>query len=85
MHSLQLVTNLFINHTQSSAALPDLYRVLFYTLPLFIMQAFQYRYKDLLIIFQLSTLPRYIVYALLLLLIWVNGAENINEFLYFQF
>ena len=58
---------------------------IFYVLPLIIIQIFQYRHKDLLIVLKGPFLIRSIVYFIIMILIIIFGVTGGKEFIYFQF
>lgn len=60
-------------------------RILFYSFPIIIMQAIQYKQRRLDILKSASASVRFTLYVLLLLLLWTNGSQHLNEFIYFQF
>jgi len=71
------------NASPSSAS--DAARILFYISPLLFAQTVQYRQGHLDILKGQSPTLRVVIYASLLILLWTNGAQNLNEFIYFQF
>ena len=60
-------------------------KLLFYILPLFCLQLFQYYTKDLLVIFKMPFFVRSAIYTIIFYLIVIFGATNAQEFIYFQF
>lgn len=69
----------------SQGTASDAARVLFYASPLLLVQAIQHKQGHLNILKNQSTAVRLVTYSSLLLLLWTNGAQNLNEFIYFQF
>ncbi len=63
----------------------DAVTVLFYTLPLLVLEIAQYRRGTEDVLHGYPAVMRVAVYVLLLLLLAVNGAEHQQEFIYFQF
>jgi len=71
------------NSSPSSAS--DAARLLFYISPVFLIQALQYNQGHLDVLKGQSATLRIAIYASLLILLWTNGSQNLNEFIYFQF
>ncbi|MCF8381632.1 MAG: MBOAT family protein [Bacteroidales bacterium] len=64
----------------------EFFKLLFwFTLPLAVMQIFQHIKKDLLIVLRLPFGIILILYSLMLIAIFVYGAQVASEFIYFQF
>ncbi|MGB7441865.1 MAG: MBOAT family O-acyltransferase [Coleofasciculaceae cyanobacterium] len=61
------------------------YELLFFCLPLFLVQIYQYLTRDLLIITKLNCLVRIPIYSFLLVWICVFAVRQAGEFIYFQF
>jgi D-alanyl-lipoteichoic acid acyltransferase DltB (MBOAT superfamily) len=61
------------------------YQVGFFALPLVVVQVVQYRSRDMMIMTRLPVVPRGIWYGLLVAGIFVLGAREPVEFIYFQF
>jgi D-alanyl-lipoteichoic acid acyltransferase DltB (MBOAT superfamily) len=60
-------------------------KVFFFSLPLLVMQIFQYLTRDLLILTKISALVRIPAYSFMLVWILVFGAHESVRFIYFQF
>jgi len=75
-----------LTHFNSSpGSASDAARILFYISPVFLIQAIQYKQGHLNILKDRPATLRLAVYASLLILLWTNGSQNLNEFIYFQF
>lgn len=78
----------FLTHwsfTLSDESMHFGYSLLFFTLPLMVMQYFQHTKCDLLIATKLNTTFRVLLYTLLMFGILVFGVRESVEFIYFQF
>ena len=84
-HAWQLWGTLFHWSGQSSVTWRDAGTVLFYTLPLLVLEIAQYRRGTEEVLGGYPVALRVAVYVLLLTLLLVNGAEHQQEFIYFQF
>jgi len=84
-HGWSNIWIIFSDWTSSPYTLADLNALIYYIWPLVLMQAAQYYYKDLLVVFRLPYVLRLGVYSLLLFLLFTSGAEGGAEFIYFQF
>jgi D-alanyl-lipoteichoic acid acyltransferase DltB (MBOAT superfamily) len=69
----------------SSDSMTFITELLFFGLPLFIIQLYQYIKRDLLIVPKFRTLLRLTLYGLSLVWIILFGAREATEFIYFQF
>jgi len=83
--ALSMASIMLTDFTASASSASDAARILFYTSPLFLIQAIQYKQGHLDILKGHSNVLRLAVYASLLILLWTNGAHHLNEFIYFQF
>ncbi|MGI9304778.1 MAG: MBOAT family O-acyltransferase [Gammaproteobacteria bacterium] len=61
------------------------YKLTFFSLPLLVVQLYQYTTRDLLIITKLSVWARMVIYAFFLIWILIFGVRESIEFIYFQF
>ena len=61
------------------------YDLLFFCLPLFLIQIFQYVTRDLLIVTKFKPIIRVPIYSFLIIWICVFGVRESGEFIYFQF
>lgn len=84
-HGWQLWYILFTSAEWQLYNSKDFNSVLFYSLPLLLMQIAQYRYSNQDIITDLSPLLRVIIYLILAILLWLYGSRMPVEFIYFQF
>jgi len=83
--ALSMASVMLTDFTASSSSLYDAARILFYISPLLLIQAVQYKQGHLDILKNQSGTLRLVLHASLLILLWSNGAQNLNEFIYFQF
>ncbi len=73
-------------HFRPSAFTHDFFMLLLsFSLPLIVMQVFQHIKKDLLVVLRLPNILLIILFSLTLLSIFVYGAREASEFIYFQF
>ncbi len=84
-HAINMALIMLTEFSGSSNSAADAARILFYTSPLFFIQAIQYKQGRLDILKNSNRVLRLALYTSLLLLLWTNGAQNLNEFIYFQF
>jgi hypothetical protein len=69
----------------SSAGLDMAHQLLFYSIPLLVIQIYQYAKRDLLAPMKLNPIIRVPLYAHFLLWIFIFGVREAAEFIYFQF
>jgi D-alanyl-lipoteichoic acid acyltransferase DltB (MBOAT superfamily) len=74
-----------VSFVPSDASLDIAFRLVFFTLPLLIVQVWQYLKGDLLVLPKLRAWARVPVYSLLAIWILVFGVRESIEFIYFQF
>ena len=80
-----MLTNVFYGWTWSPESLELGYRLLFFSLPLILIQIYQYQKKDLLAPVKFPALIKYSLYTFFLLWIFIFGVREATEFIYFQF
>jgi alginate O-acetyltransferase complex protein AlgI len=80
---LYMLSRIGLGTSQESGALG--YDLIFYAMPLGIVQWAQHRSGDLLVLCGINAAWRVIVYGFLLVWIFVFGARQTSEFIYFQF
>ncbi len=85
MRGLSNMWIIFTDWSISEHTIKDLFTLMYFAWPLFIMQIAQFLSKDLYIIFRLPYPIRVFIYAGLLFLLITSGAAGGAEFLYFQF
>jgi D-alanyl-lipoteichoic acid acyltransferase DltB (MBOAT superfamily) len=83
--AVDMVGTLLTGFDYSVSTKSDAVRVLLFSLPLILVQAIQYKSRSLNILERVHGSLRLAIYILLLMLLWTNGAVELNEFLYFQF
>jgi D-alanyl-lipoteichoic acid acyltransferase DltB (MBOAT superfamily) len=84
-HGWHLWVNLLTNYTGRFYKESDLFSVFFYATPLILMQLAQYTSRDHNIHRTLPAGLRIMLYASMIILLWVQGSTYQNEFIYFQF
>jgi D-alanyl-lipoteichoic acid acyltransferase DltB (MBOAT superfamily) len=84
-HAFQLWAILFTDFQSSAYSARDAVSVLYYALPLIIMQSIQFAHDREDVVSILPVLWRILLYTILLALLLINGSEHMTEFIYFQF
>jgi D-alanyl-lipoteichoic acid acyltransferase DltB (MBOAT superfamily) len=74
-----------ISLAPSGQSLRLLAKLIFFALPLALVQLYQYRTRDLLILTKLPIVARVLLYSFMLTWIFVFGVRESIEFIYFQF
>ncbi len=80
-----MLTNVFHGWTWSLETLDIGHRLIFFSLPLILIQIYQYKKKDLLALVKLPALIKYALYTFFILWIFIFGVRDAAEFIYFQF
>ena len=81
--SIYMLTHLGVNLSDHSRTFA--YDLLFFSLPLVVMEIFQYIKRDLLAVLNLRAWIQATIYAFLIVWILVFGIRDSVEFIYFQF
>ena len=84
-HAAGIAQSLFTGFDSSATSVSDAARVLFYVWPLLLVQTVQHSLQRLDFLAKAPSILRMLIYIVLLLLLWTNGADQLNEFIYFQF
>ena len=78
-----MLTNVGFNLSEQSLVIGQ--KLMFFSMPLIVVQIFQYVKRDLLILTKMPTAGRMLLYAALLIGIFIFGVREATEFIYFQF
>lgn len=84
-HGWRLWGYVLTDFTWNLYDLKDLYGVLFFSMPLIVMQIAQYKTGHQDVVEHLPIIFRIPIYVLILALLITKGSQHINEFIYFQF
>jgi len=84
-HACRFIHDMLFHFTVRSSSLACAQAVLFFALPMVLMQLLQSKKQDLLAVLQLPAAGRAIIYFVMYYLLVVYGVEGGKEFMYFQF
>jgi D-alanyl-lipoteichoic acid acyltransferase DltB (MBOAT superfamily) len=80
-----MLSKIFTGWTWTLDSLDLLHRLLFFSLPLVVIQIYQFIKRDLLALANLHPVVRILLYAYFIIWIFIFGVREAAEFIYFQF